>query len=364
MISLDSRQTDVPADVPILERLNMVRLVVVLLCGLGYASTMAIGPGAREWLNLFGYDPSLYGIQVLFFISGWLAWRSLESGRGVRAFIASRARRVLPWVALYTLIVVAVLYPVLCDHDAARLKSSLELGAYFLKTLTLIQPGQPMPGALDNALYACELQGTIWTLRWGAIAFVGLLALHALRIRQRWVYGTIFLALLAAHVGANVYTDRSGSAVLEPVIPGLRLAFPFILGVIVRQNARHLPGSAKGWGMIALVALGAAASHYSLLPWSYAIEPLAMIGWGALAMSVLHSRSALVANWPAIVVPVYLGAWPIAQTWLFAHPDITVPALVVTTLATTVALALAFRLAAAALADRVAGRIHGRVQPA
>ena len=51
-----------------LSRLNAVRLIVVTLIAIGYASTMSIGPGSVEWLNTFGYDPSLYGLQVLFFL--------------------------------------------------------------------------------------------------------------------------------------------------------------------------------------------------------------------------------------------------------------------------------------------------------
>ncbi|MEM7728856.1 MAG: acyltransferase family protein [Pseudomonadota bacterium] len=347
-------------DAGVLGHLNAVRIGVVTLIGLGYASTMAVGPGSREWLNVFGYDPSLFGIQVLFFLSGWLAWRSLSRGRTVRQFVASRARRTLPWVVFVTLIVTTLLYPLLCDHDAPHAHGVGELAVYFLNNITLIRPGQPLPGALDGALYPCNLQGTIWTLRWGALAYAGLLALHALRLSGRGVFWVILIALIAGHVGLNAWVDARGSSALEPLIPGMRVAVPFVLGVLARQHRLRLPRDRAGWAVMAAVALGAATLHYRFLPWSYSIELLAMTGWCALAMAALHSRLNALRHWPDIVVPLYLGAWPTAQTWLFLQPDITVPRLVVATLATIFALALAFRL----LADHIARPVHRRVQPA
>ena len=54
--SQDSRhaeQTRLASDTALLSRLNAVRLIVVTFIMVGYTSTMAIGPGSREWLNLF-----------------------------------------------------------------------------------------------------------------------------------------------------------------------------------------------------------------------------------------------------------------------------------------------------------------------
>ncbi|MEM9599605.1 MAG: hypothetical protein AAF926_01160, partial [Pseudomonadota bacterium] len=220
-------------DATLLSRLNAVRMIVILLIGLGYASTMAVGPGAREWLHSLGYDPSWYGIQVLFFLSGWLAWRSLASGRGIIAFVRSRVRRTLPWVLLYTLVITAVLYPLLCNHDSPLAQGTLHLALYFAKTVTLIDPGGPMPGALDDALYACLLQGTIWTLRWGAIAFAGLICAYLAGLRARSL-AILFMLCVIAHVTVSTWSLHSGAAWLDPLLPGLRLGYAFLFGALAR----------------------------------------------------------------------------------------------------------------------------------
>jgi hypothetical protein len=344
----------------VLSRLNAVRLIVVGFIGLGYASTMAVGPQSKEWLNTFGYDPSLFGLQVLFFLSGWLAWRSLSRGRTVKAFILSRAKRTLPWLALYTLIVAAILYPILCVPDGQTTKSAFQLSLYFLETVTLVDPGQRMPGALDEALYMCLLQGAIWSLRWGVIAFIGLLAAHLIGLRDRRWYLGLFVIAVTAHISVNAWVDQTGSDLMTPIIPGLRLAFPFLLGVSAYAWKDRLPHTSRGWAIISTAALSITIVHYYGFRFSYAIEILAMMGWCALAMTLLHSRLSILKNWPNLVLPCFLGAWPAAQVWLAAIPDIPVPALVALTMSTALGLAVLFT----ALKGLILAPIHRRVQPA
>lgn len=353
-------QKNASSDASVLARINAVRLIIVGFIGLGYASTMAVGPQSQEWLSTFGYDPSLFGLQVLFFLSGWLAWRSLSQGKSATAFIKSRVSRTVPWLALYTLIVVAVLYPLLCNPDAPSVKSAAQLSVYFLTTVTLIDPGQAMPGALDNALYACLLQGAIWSLRWGAIAFIGLLLTYKLGLRHRLWYLGFFVVAVCAHIGVNAWTDRTESALLFPLIPGLRLAVPFLLGIAAYGWKDRLPTGARGWILISALFLGVASIHYYGFRFSYMIEILAMTGWCALAMALLHSQSRGLKNWPNFVLPFFLGVWPTAQGLLAAFPTITIPVLVIATLSTALSIAALFWGL-----KRLASRsVHRRVQTA
>lgn len=341
-----SRASVTPSETPdreALSRLNAVRFIVVLLIGIGYASTMAKGPQANEWLFFLGYNPSLYGLQVLFFISGWLALRSLSRGRTIRQFVASRARRILPLAALYTLAVVTILYPLVCDHDAPVVKSSADLVLYFIKTVTLIAPGQPMPGALDQALYACILQGAIWSLRWGAIAYIGLLTLWVVGLRGRYIFAALAIITAIFHVCLGWWIDQSGQELFPALAIGARFGFAFLMGVAAYSWRDRLPKTGRGWGLIAAVMLGAAMTHYYGFRWSYTIEIMAASSWCALALALMHSRLTALQNWPDLIVPLYLGVWPTAQVILWAVPDVSVPALVSASVGTALALALLVR---------------------
>ncbi|GLQ19960.1 hypothetical protein ACFFUB_04535 [Algimonas porphyrae] len=348
-----------PADAAILSRLNAVRFLTVVMIGIGYASTMAVGPQSKEWLHVLGHDPSWYGIQVLFFLSGWLAWRSLSSGRGVAAFIRSRALRNLPWVILYTLIVSVVLYPLLCNHDSPAAQGALQLALYFFKTVTLVDPGGPLPGALDDALYACLLQGTIWTLRWGVVAFAGLILIYATGMRTRTLIGLLALCI-AAHIAIGSWSLRTESTAFDPLVPGLRLGYAFLFGAVMRSVNHVRLKSWRGWLAISATCLGLATLHYVGLTWTHMIEVLASLGWCALAMALLLSPLAGLRRWPNLTLPTYLGIWPVAQWLLSQHPDISVPTLVLATVSISVGLALFLR----GLLSLSVSPAHRRVQTA
>lgn len=356
----DSGRVIPASDDPLLSNLNAVRLITVVIIGIGYASTMPIGPGAREWLNLFGYDASLYGLQILFFLSGWLAWRSLSQGRTGLAFLQSRVLRNWPWVILYTALVAFLLYPALCDPNASTVETTGDLLLYFVKTITFIQPGPPMPGALDSAPYACLLQGTIWTFRWGVIAYALLLILYALRLRQRALYGLGLILLITAHIALNSWTDRTGSDAFAGILPGLRLGMAFCFGLVIRQNMSWLPKKAQGWVILSAILLGIAALNYYSLTWSYGIELFATAGMSAFAMALLHSRWAVFKGWVDFITPTYLGVWPITQMWLAFLPDLSVMQLVILSVLSSMFFALILVL----LGRATLRVVHRRVQTA
>lgn len=346
---------------PLLRNLNAIRILVILFIGLGYSSTMPIGPDAEEILRTFGYDPSWYGIQILFFLSGWLAWRSLMQGRSIRSFILRRVRRIFPWLAFYTAIVTVILYPILCAPDAPVQLNATALALYFFKTVSLISPGTPMPGALDDAAYVCLLQGAIWTLRWGALAYFGLLFAFLLGLRSPLVLLALLLLTLIAHI-ALAYSppNTSLSGLLPLAKTGLRLGYAFLLGVVVYAGQAKLPRRALPWLLLAGGFVGSAGLHYAFLPWTPMIEILATFGFCALAMAGLHGRTAIFSNWPNLVLPTYLGVWPTAQTLLYLMPEIEVGRLILMTLALSVGLAWAFTGAA----NLFGRRFHRRVQAA
>lgn len=329
-----------------LQNLNAVRLIIVIMIGIGYASTMSIGPHAPELLRLFGYDPSWYGLQLLFFLSGWLAWRSLSQGRSIRDFLSSRIKRTLPWVALYTFFVAAILYPAFCDPNAPTELNPASLALYFFKTVSLIDPGGPMPGALDHAHYMCLFQGTVWSLRWGGIAYIGLLCFWSIGFRSRLAIASLFIVALASHLGGSAWTLQTGSDALAPLAPGFRLAYAFMLGATVYAFRSKLPSTAAGWLLISLFCLLLGGVQYFLLPWTHMVEVTTTIGLAALSLVLFYSRGLGLKDWPNLILPTYLGIWPITQTVLALNPNISVTMLIICalTFALTLALGIVFTL--------------------
>ena len=322
-----------------LGNLNALRVITVLFIGMGYASTMPIGPGAPELGRHLGYDPSWFGLQVLFFLSGMMGWRSLSEGRTGWTYLRRRMGRTLPILTLYTLAVASILYPLLCQPGSLDAAGIGRLVAYVGKTISLISPGGVMPGALDDAAYMCLLQGTVWTLRWGALFHFGTLILHAIGMRRpAFLIGLFVTALIGkmALVGAQVW---AGFPSLDPIMPAAQLGYPWMAGLVVWALRDKLPSRAWPYLAVGVTLFAAGLLNYEFAQWTPLIESLGTLAWCAVALALLHIRLPVIERCPALALPIYLGAWPTIQTILYLAPNLSVGALIIFSLAVSVALA-------------------------
>ena len=325
-----------------LRRLAAVRTITAIALVFGYSSTMNRGPGAAEWGRLFEYEPSLFAVQVLFFLAGWLALRSLHRHGSGWKLLRSRARRNLPLLAVVTAIVAFVLYPLIAPGDAP-MGLGERLG-YFVQTVSCADPGQPMPGALDDAHYACLLQGAIWTFRWGALAYIGTALLwHVGLLRGRGLVTLGAASGTVAYFGLHFYLAKLGApdgSRLFDASAGLSLAYPFAVGMAAFAWRDRLPASL----LPAVALLAVACANYLFLPWTPLIPILSTLALCWLALHLVeHGRAGWLEDWPDHALPLFVVNWPLCQTLLWLFPDISTGSLVASTLAGSLLFALALR---------------------
>ncbi len=328
---MQTEMTYISAD-KILKRLNSVRLLIVLIIAFGYASTMSLGPAARELGLLFGYDPSWIGIQLLFFFSGALAYRSLLNGRNGLAYLKSRFWRVFPLLLAITLTTILVIYPML-GKPMSGVADILALVKYAFLTLTCLDPGRVLPGLMDDAVYMCLIQGAIWTLRWGLLLHI------AVVIASRFKGFThpkflLWAALIstAAYAFITFITIGFEVSYLRAQHTGLRLGYIFLIGMTVWAYRNRLPQHWFTRLAIGASLFGFAAFNYIFLRWTPLIEitltlSLAYSAW--LAATSVTSKLAFLENWPHLAIGLYLINWPTSQVLLHQFPDLdrwTLPA--------------------------------------
>lgn len=308
-----------------------VRMFVIAIIAFGYASTMPRGLGEAEYLNLFGYDPSWIGIQIIFMITGFLALRSLQRHGSAFKFLISRFARNIPTLVVFTGVVILALYPLFgnplgAENGAWETRLSLHL-QYFVKVVTCFDPDVLTPGLLDDALYMCVIQGGIWTFRWGVIAFVA--------TAMMWVVGGLknrrFLAMLTfalvmlytiIFVYAMEHTDTYLSKYLEFAITGLRLGGVYMVGMCVYAYREDLPRSlAIPAGFLALAGV-----QFFFLAWTPFIEISMELGFGYLAFLAMTSRRKVpmpIQALPDLSLGLYIYNWPAAQIALLVMPSLT-----------------------------------------
>jgi len=323
----DQHQTNKDKEKPSLAWLASVRMLVITVIAFGYASTMSRGPGTAEYFNMFGYDPSWYGIQIIFMMSGFLALRSLQRHGSAAKFLLSRAGRNLPALAVFTGLVILVLFPLFglpLSSGETRLDQHIR---YFIKVITCLSPSELTPGLLDNALYMCVVQGGIWTFRWGLVAFVATAGLWLVGgLRDRRILALLTLGCTMLYATIVVYSVQNLDAVYSQALQysqiGLRLGWMYMVGMcmyafkdILRRNL------AIPFGLLSLASL-----QYIFLPWTPFIEICADLGLGYLAFLAMTSRRTLPASLrllPDLSLGLYLYNWPAAQITLLIMPTLT-----------------------------------------
>ena len=327
-------------------RLNFVRILIVLAIAIGYASTMPLGPDASEALKHFGYEPSWIGIQLLFFFSGFLALASLQRHKSSLKYLLSKALRNGPLLVLFTLFSVGVIYPIFGTSSGNFFKDLAKLAQYAIETISCVNPGQRLPGLLDDSKYMCLIQGAIWTFRWGLLLHIGAACAWKLGFfsRKRPILAYAGLSVLGYAVTQYTYVVNDIESLYLPMM-FLRLSFPFLTGMALYTYRDNMP-TRFNTKVAVLAGFGVfTAVNFVFLTWTPLIEISLTAFWGYAAyLLAFSSHKALkwTENWPQLALGFYLANWPAAQILLLLNPTLSPLAL----MALAIPLALSFTVVA------------------
>lgn len=320
--------------------LSIARLIIMLAVAFGYISTMPIGPEAPEWGRMFGYDPSWIGMNVLFLISGYLAMRSLNQHGSPVKMWASRAQRNLPGLILFAILVVVLIFPIFGVPADKPHETLHRLADYFFGVVTCTDPGAVLPGLLDDAKYMCLIQGAIWTLRWGAIAYLALgLGWMIGLFQNRLVVGLIGIAACIAYIALVMLSIQGIYTVPEALQPAFRLSVPFLIGAAAfgyRDTFKRR--RAYLYIMLAICCIVWLTVQWYALTWTPLIELTLTAIWTFAFIALIKFLNKITPRdmrVPELALGVFLFHWPIAQLLLLNFPELTSGPLIALTLPIT-----------------------------
>jgi peptidoglycan/LPS O-acetylase OafA/YrhL len=152
----------------------------------------------------FGVRIEQLGVCIFFFISGFVVSQSWMRDAHVVGFLARRALRLLPGLAVSVVLTVVVIGPI---------ATTLPLAAYFasprtldyLRWATLVQQSFLLPGVFEtNHLHV--VNGSLWSLPLEAMCYVAVATLGVLKMLKRYVgAGLLFIAIAAPGLLGSVY---------------------------------------------------------------------------------------------------------------------------------------------------------------
>jgi len=309
-----------------LSRLNSVRFFVIFIMMFGYASTMSLGPGHQESLALYGYDPSWHAIQVLFFLSGILAYRSIENGKTGFTYLWSRFSRNIPLLGFLTIAILFILFPLFGTPNDSGTDFWKRITKYILLTAFCIDPSMRIQGLMDDAKYMCLVQGAIWTLRIGIILHIAVVISHFPKLFSKRILilaGTITVTIGYALLG--YLFAKKGIETLESVLTLLRLSYAFGIGLCVWAYRDFLLNLKARIFILPVIFFLIASLNFWFFRWTTLIEVSSTLVFISLSWALLvtrHKYLDLLKDWKNVTMIMMAIGWPITQTLLLIHPDL------------------------------------------
>lgn len=153
--------------------------------------------------NFMGWLPlGTLGVYIFFSISGYLVMQSWERDRHLWRFLARRALRIFPGLAVCILVTVFVLGPLL---------TNLSLGEYFRNPHTLgylknivLYISYYLPGVFDTNRYPGAVNGSLWSLPLEFAMYLMLAGVGFLRLpRWTWVGLTALFFAVGAYLAMH-----------------------------------------------------------------------------------------------------------------------------------------------------------------
>jgi peptidoglycan/LPS O-acetylase OafA/YrhL len=288
---------------PRLNGLNLIRLVLAVGVVLRHSFTM-LGEGVG-WAPADVLMRSVF-VDAFFAISGYLIVRSWLLRPDAARFLRARVLRIVPgfWVCL--LVVAFVAAPLHALVVGRPLTASFVVDGWSYvwhnSLLWIFQDGIAGGPVGSAPAEAGTWNGSLWTLAWEFICYLGVLALGvAGLLARRWVAPVLFVAALGV-LGLTIVPAYDISLVHHAA----RFSTMFLAGAVVLLFQDRVPARAS-WVVVALALVLAAAylPDYRMvgaLPLAYAC----IVGGALIKVPALRLRTDLSYG-------TYIYAFPVQQ---------------------------------------------------
>jgi peptidoglycan/LPS O-acetylase OafA/YrhL len=282
-----------------------VRLALALLVVVSHAFSVTTGHVLDEPLTqATGYTLGEHAVNGFFAVSGFLVTMSLMR-RGPRDYVVARALRIVPGLVAATLAV---------SLGLGSLMTSLALSAYWTDpglwrfiqgTLTTFKSNAALPGVFSDNPFRFPM-GTVWTLKYEVLCYLGLLAAGLLgTLRRRWLAPLLVAGLAVALAVAGMRVGEMPKA-LET---SLRLPLIFSAGAALFLYADRAPLS-RPLALALLVLAGLVHGTALYPPVLFLAEAYAVLCLG-LSPPVRHP---LLDPRADLSYGTYLYGWPVQQS--------------------------------------------------
>lgn len=261
-------------------------------------------------LYSFGATGAL--LPMFFALSGFLVAGSLDRCRTVLAFVGLRIIRIVPALAVETVLSALIVGPLLTSVSLAAYFSDPRFARYFLNIAGDIH--FYLPGVFDGAPGDKAVNGQLWSVPYELLCYIALTGLALLGVR-RW--RVLALAITAGSFAIYPVMQglRHGLAASTYLPSGLILVWCFLIGVCFYLYRGSIPWSRTL--LLASVAGGAVA--LSMQGWFMYLAPVSLT-YLTVYLGLTNCERITLVKGADYSYGVYLYHWVIQQSVMDVMP--------------------------------------------
>ncbi len=245
---------------------------------------------SRAWGT--AWRPLISSILPMFFaLSGFLVAGSLDRTPELSKFLGLRALRILPALAVETILSAFLIGPLLTSYAASHYFSDPQFRSYLLNMLGIVH--MHLPGVFNANPLPHIVNGQLWTVPFELQCYLALAAFAFLGIASR--RNTLFVILLALQIVLLAVRVAISHGHEGTVLHGRLLVLTFLAGVALYTQRERVPLSPV-WFLVslALMIIGLSVPLMQYLtpyPVAYVTVWLGMTNFKATALHKLGDLS-------------------------------------------------------------------------
>lgn len=323
--------------------LNALRLLAAMLVLFSHcyplSGNVQLEPIGR-YLGVF--DGGALAVIAFFFLSGYLISASWASAPHFSSFMAKRALRIFPGLAVMATLSALLLGPMMTSLDINQYFQSGQAWRYVRDNINVLSlKTYTLPGVFETTPLPRAINGSLWTLKTEFSAYI-----------------------LSGIIGVTCLLPSRGRGLRNIVFSGLMIYLSFRLTTLskVEFESAHLPFDYFSCQLLAAYLIGSAAfvvRDWLIRSW-YLLAGLAMLTWLAREMSLFALFIYLTYGYFLLLLAasrvrllgagirthdysygLYIYAFPVQQTIVALNPGIAPIALFLLALPVVLAFAIA-----------------------
>ncbi len=247
---------------------NLLRMIGALLIMFAHAMFITIGDDINFDTYPVKYTLGITTLNLFFVLSGFLVTASWLKHHSVIIYATSRAMRILPGLTVVAFFTAFVIGPLMTNHTTEGYFAHAQSWLYWPVT-SMLYPDMKLPGVFEGLPNDGEINAPLWTLRYEALFYSGVVVAGLLGLFQKRLFGIMMVGSLFIYFVTTFLTELRGIAFVDHF---MHFGYAFLIGAAVQIYRSVVPVSLALplAGLVTSIALiytfGYASGEWLLIP--------------------------------------------------------------------------------------------------